>query len=425
MAQLLTDQELNSGTPLVKSAPVPEQATTPSPAAAEKMLLPPSAALPTQSPGTTPASQTTQAPPAAVNTAPVVPAPVLGSVDAKSTVAGQIRELLSSGNPYVEQARQRSREAASSRGLLNSTMAVQAGEEAAIAGALPIASQDAQANFNQGLANQSAQNSFGLNEQQIQGQSRLQGESSIQRMAEAAKAGDIQSRQLLEQFGYNFQLSAQENINRLNLLDKEGQLRLGEISAQGDQSARLAAIDFNYRASLLDREAGINLTLEDKRFQNQQQLLFTEFAQRLNLAQDDSRLQIERMNVQHQQTLAQIAAQAEATRIADYGPRLQAQYLASVSDRMNGASNEIAQIYSTQGLTAAQQQTAVANAYQRVNQDLGALQAYYQQSPLWDPAWGSQTIQTPGQTTTPGSGPIMTTPEQSPGFSQNDFRAIF
>jgi hypothetical protein len=201
--------------------------------------------------------------------------------------------------------------------------------------------------------------------------------------------------------------------------------RLGQATEQGDQSARLAQLDFNYRGLLMDREAGNALTLEDKRFQNQQNLLIAEYAQRIGLTEADSRLTIERMNVQHQQTLAQIAAQATATRDAEYGPRLQAQYLASVSDRMNSASNEIAQIYSTQGLTAAQQQTAVTNAYTRVTQDLGALASYYRQSPLWDPAWGSSTINTPGQNPAPGGGPIMGIPEQQPGFDAGNLRTLF
>jgi len=430
----------------------------------------------TPSPGTAAPATTSAMPASGVQTAPVVAAPVLGSVGTSSTVAGQIRSLLSDGNPYVESARQRALQMAGSRGLQNSSIALQSGEEAAIAGALPIAQQDASTNFNQGLSNQNAQNSFGLNEQQIQGQSRLQAEGSVQRMSEAALAGDIQSRQILEQAGYNFQLSAQDNVNRLQqlaaqgdvnarlalqqfgfqtqllsqegsqsqqnirtqgevnaglasqqfgfqsqLLSQETAARIAQINAQGDQSARLAQVDFDYRSILLDRESGIQLRLEDQRFQQQQALLISEYGQRTGLTQEESRLAVERINLQHTQTLEQIRAQADAQRDADYGPRLQAQYLASVSDRMNNSSQEISQIYSTQGLTAAQQQVAVNNAYTRLNQDLGALQAYYQQSPLWDPAWGQTASQSPttpvappGFSGTPPSGPPTMTPAPTP-----------
>lgn len=76
-------------------------------------------------------------------------------------------------------------------------------------------------------------------------------------------------------------------------------------------------------------------------------------------------------------------------------------------------------------VAVAQQQTAVTNAYTRVTQDLGALASYYRQSPLWDPAWGSSTINTPGQNPAPGGGPIMGIPEQQPGFDAGNLRTLF
>lgn len=419
----------DSGVPAPSSGQSPATGITPLNTTSNRTLLPDyTSASPT--PSTTPASATNAAPASSVNTAPVVAAPVMGSVDSKSTVAGQIRELLSAGNPYVEDAKQRALQFAGARGLQNSSIAAQSGEAAATAAAAPIAAQDATTFANQSLANQNAQNQFGLNAQQIQGQSQLQKEASLQKMAEAAMAGDIQSKQMLEQAGYNFQLSAQDNVNKLQqlaaqgdvnaklalqqfgfqqtLLQQEGALKLGQITAQGDQSARLAELDATYKSMLMDKEAGINLTLEDKRFQQQQQLLVSEYAQRLGLTQADSALQMQRMTLQHTQTLEQIAAQAQATKIADYGPRLQAQYLASVSERMNSSSAEISNIYSQQGLSSAQQQAAVQTAYTRLNQDLASLASFYQQSPLWDPAWG-QNAPTPAAPapTDPSAGPTI------------------
>lgn len=388
--------------------------------------------LPTGAPP--PAPSTQQTPTSGPGTTPVVAAPTMGTVSPQSTVSGQIRELLDSGGPYLQQARERARQQAGNMGLQNSSIAVQSGEQAAISAALPIASQDATTNFNQGLANQNAANQFGLNAQSIEGQSRLQAETSVQRMAEAALQGDIQSKQMLEQAGYNFQLSAQDNINKLqqlaaqgdqqarlalqqfgfqtDLLSQENRNKLEQLSAQGDQSARLALLDYNYRAILMDQEAGINITLEDKRFQQQQKLLMDEYAQRTGLSQAESDMTIQRMNVAHQQTLEQIAAQAAAAKSSDFGPRLQAQYLASVSDRMNAGSTEIAQIFQTQGLTAAQQNAAVAQAQVRMQKDLSSLQAYYQQSPLWDDAWG--TGPTGGTGTPPANTPIGNPPAVVP-----------
>lgn len=62
---------------------------------------------------------------------------------AKESVAGQLDSLLKSGSPLLERARAGATQTANSRGLVNSTMAAQAGEAAAIDAALPIANADA------------------------------------------------------------------------------------------------------------------------------------------------------------------------------------------------------------------------------------------------------------------------------------------
>ena len=61
----------------------------------------------------------------------------------KGTVAGQMTGLLNSGNSYIKNARNRGKEHAASRGLLNSSIAAGASEKAAINAAMPIAQQDA------------------------------------------------------------------------------------------------------------------------------------------------------------------------------------------------------------------------------------------------------------------------------------------
>jgi len=58
------------------------------------------------------------------------------------TVEDRMQEILESDNPYVQRARQQASEAAAERGLLNTSMAAQAGEAAAIDAAMDIAKQD-------------------------------------------------------------------------------------------------------------------------------------------------------------------------------------------------------------------------------------------------------------------------------------------
>lgn len=76
----------------------------------------------------------------------------------RELVETRITNLLAGNNPYVTNARTRGVRQSASRGLLNSSLAGAAGESAAIAGAFPIASQDA-ATFAQAASqNQDAQN---------------------------------------------------------------------------------------------------------------------------------------------------------------------------------------------------------------------------------------------------------------------------
>lgn len=71
------------------------------------------------------------------------PANVTWTVDPNQLVSNQITGLLSSNNPYITGARAQGTQQAAGRGFLNGTMAAGAAENAAVQGALPIASQDA------------------------------------------------------------------------------------------------------------------------------------------------------------------------------------------------------------------------------------------------------------------------------------------
>src|SRR5688572_5199684 len=92
-------------------------------------------------------------------------------VSANSTVKSQITDLLAKPSAYIQQARERGKRAGAERGLANSNLSVQSGEQAAIASALPIASQDAQ--------------TYAVQQQQRQ--------AHLDKLKEAAQAGDTQA----------------------------------------------------------------------------------------------------------------------------------------------------------------------------------------------------------------------------------------
>lgn len=91
------------------------------------------------------------------------------NVDAPQTVAGQVTGLIDANSPLMQQAATKAKQSMNSTGLLNSSMAVGAGQNAVIGAALPIAQADAStyANSAQFNADNNTRNSqFNSNQNQ-------------------------------------------------------------------------------------------------------------------------------------------------------------------------------------------------------------------------------------------------------------------
>lgn len=87
--------------------------------------------------------------------------PAMTSVEDKSTVQGQVYGIIAKNSPLMQQAQTRALEQMNSRGLLNSSMAVGAGQGAVMDKALPIAQQDAATNWDSNKTNAAATNRAG------------------------------------------------------------------------------------------------------------------------------------------------------------------------------------------------------------------------------------------------------------------------
>lgn len=88
--------------------------------------------------------------------------PALGNVQQNQLVSSNLNGLIDSNSDYMKRAQALSTQKANSRGLINSTMAAQAGTAAAIDAAMPIAQADANvynqtANANLGYMNSANQ----------------------------------------------------------------------------------------------------------------------------------------------------------------------------------------------------------------------------------------------------------------------------
>lgn len=79
-------------------------------------------------------------------------------VNGNQTVAGQVKGIIDSNSPLMQQAVQKANEASNGKGLLNSSMAVTSGQSALYGAAMPIAQQDAQTYANAAHANADAAN---------------------------------------------------------------------------------------------------------------------------------------------------------------------------------------------------------------------------------------------------------------------------
>jgi hypothetical protein len=88
--------------------------------------------------------------------------PVLDTVQENETVQGQLRNILDEDSKLMQTARTRGLQTGAARGLLNSSMAAQAGEQAVIDTAMPIAGADAAAYRQAAGKNVAAQNEAGL-----------------------------------------------------------------------------------------------------------------------------------------------------------------------------------------------------------------------------------------------------------------------
>jgi len=80
------------------------------------------------------------------------------AVNPQSTVAGQVQSIINQDSPLMQSAQTKALQESNQRGLVNSSMGVQAGRQAVINSALPIAMQDAQTNANAATANAGATN---------------------------------------------------------------------------------------------------------------------------------------------------------------------------------------------------------------------------------------------------------------------------
>ena len=174
--------------------------------------------------------------------------PALRTIDAtRESVAGQLDSLLAKESGLMTRARTGAAQTANARGLLNSSMAAGAGEEAAINTAFPIANADANIYGTASRDNQAAQNA-----------ALSQNAQSANTAALANSAAANQSSQITQQGEESRQTAAQSQQAENSLFTRQAaqqtamqQLQLqGQITLQNLQTAAakdLVNIEADYK----------------------------------------------------------------------------------------------------------------------------------------------------------------------------------
>tara|TARA_R110002033_G_scaffold3549_1_gene19648 strand:- start:1280 stop:2317 length:1038 start_codon:yes stop_codon:yes gene_type:complete len=318
---------------------------------------------------------------------PSLQGPSLGNVSSDATVAGQMDKILSSNSPLLQRAKTRAAQAANSRGLLNSSMGVQAGEEAVLTTAMPMAQQDASTYANQGLVNQGAQNQFST----------------------AANKYNTDSAMSQQQFGQNFQLSDQQYGQQTGtgayrgqgLIGANLQSQLALQKGQQDFSASEAALgrtqqtalqegqqDFASGESELDRTQQVTLmrdahknavsTAKTQQEYEQANLTLKNGLQEelLELGQDND-LELAKMN----------SDLATGKMSAEVYANTQGAYLSSVSELVRQTQITVGEIQMTEGISAADKKLMLADQATLLKAHMKQQKTLYEGAATWDQSW--------------------------------------
>jgi len=203
------------------------------------------------------------------------------SVPDNAKVASQLGDIIASGSPLMQQAEASARATMNSRGLINSSIGITAGQDAVIKNALPIAQQDAQTQAAAATNTTNAQNTA-LAANAAAANTAANTGANIQSTQNIA-AANIQSAQDIATLQANTQKSIadlQANTS-LTLQDKQAQLSTllaniqsnTSLTIQDKQSATqmaLQAAQSTLQTQLANIQANTSLSIADKQTQSQQ-----------------------------------------------------------------------------------------------------------------------------------------------------------
>lgn len=247
--------------------------------------------------------------------------PVPQDFEEDKGVAGRVNALTQSSSPLMQTAQTQAKQATARRGLMNSSIGVQAGQQAVINTAMPIAQADAGLYQQQRLANQNAQNTAGLTNAQ----------NAIAAGTRGAEMDMNQGQFNATQALTREMFASDDAFRKAQLAQQNAQF--GVTSGQSQQQIDAQKAQFTQ-----------NLALQQQQLDAQRE----QFAQQLGLNTQELGLKRDQLSQQQQQFLADLdQRQAQLT---EQGR----QFDASRQDNLGMFDRELAQKAEQFGLSQAQ-----------------------------------------------------------------------
>jgi len=186
------------------------------------------------------------------------------SVTPDATVAGQLKNVIAENSPLMQQAKARAADQMNERGLLNSSMAVGAGQGAVISAALPIAQQDAStyaqaATNTTNATNQASQ--FGAGATNTANLTNAQMGTSVSQM-NAASANTAMGQ--ASQASNTADLAKLQASTQTTLADKQAATSTFIANLQASTSLTQADKQAQLQTTLQNIQSNTQLTLQDK-----------------------------------------------------------------------------------------------------------------------------------------------------------------
>ena len=199
------------------------------------------------------------------------------SVDNNMKVSGQLQGILAANSPLMQQARTNALQQMNNRGLLNSSMAIGAGQNAVIQNALPIAQADATMYGNAGQFNANAKNNmsqFNANAKNTAAQFNKDSQNRFDLAEQAATdaASQFSAAQNADIAKFNAQqanvladadaartqqanMALADNANKILMQQLDNSFKSAIASADAQTKIQLQQIDSTTRTSLAQTEA--------------------------------------------------------------------------------------------------------------------------------------------------------------------------